>query len=126
MSFLDNINFLEALTAVLIVFHFSAHYQRSALWPDPKPLNFYQCHWSPTKRKAFLYSACLELSLSRSRLFWPLMASTGTFHFLQATTPHNILTYKFTITQRHVDFITKWDKCYHKVGELCFLTKWDK
>ena len=31
MSFLDNINFLEALTAVLIVFHFSAHYQRSAL-----------------------------------------------------------------------------------------------
>ena len=95
-------------------------------WRDPKPLNFYQCHWSPTKRKAFLYSACLELSLARSRLFWPLMAPSGTFHLLQATTSHNILTYKFTITQRHVDFITKLDKCYHKVGELCLITKWDK
>ena len=88
-------------------------------------------HWTSInvigrRQRAFLYSTCLELSLSRSRLFWPLMASSGTFHFLQATTSHNILTYKFTITQRQVDFITKWDKCYHKVGELCFITKWNK
>ena len=30
----------------------------------------------------------------------------------------NGLTFKFTINQIHVDFITKWRKRYHKVGQI--------
>ena len=46
------------------------------------------------------------------------MACSASFHFLQATTPRNLLTSKFTINHLHVDFITKDCKRHYKVGEL--------
>ena len=61
------------------------------------------------------------------------MASSGSFHFSQATISQNVLTYKFTINQLHVDFITmEWKRYYQmeqvKVGQVLqsgatFITK---
>ena len=53
-------------TAVLFVLHFYPHYQASALWRYPDPLNVYQCHWSLAKK---------ELVLS---CFWPVPACSLT------------------------------------------------
>ena len=50
-----------------------------------------------------------------SDIFQPLLACYGFlwFHFLQATISQNVLTCKFTMSQFHVDFITKDCKCHY-------------
>ena len=57
-----------------------------------------------------------------SGTFQPLLACYGLFRvvsfFFQATASHNVLTYKFTMNQLHVDFITKHCQGHYKVGQL--------
>ena len=77
---------------------------------------------------------------SLSSLFKLTMACYWLFHILQATTSHNVLTYKFTLNQllqRSACFIIKQDsffelqkeaKWYYKVGQVLqsrvtFITK---
>ena len=48
-------------TAFLIVIHFSAHYERNSFILNEnlhysESLNIYQCHWSRTKKEAFICS----------------------------------------------------------------------
>ena len=46
------------------------------------------------------------------------MTFSGSFQYLQATTPKNVLTCKFTLNQLQLDFMTKWGKPYYKVRQL--------
>ena len=98
---------------------------------------------SPTKKEKFLCYTCLELFLAFSSLFKLTMACYWFFHFFQATTSQNVLTYKFTLNQllkRSASVIVKRDsflelqcevKWYYKVGQVLkrrtvFITKWGK
>ena len=81
----------------------------------PKPLNNYQCHWLPRKRKVLLCSASLELFLSCSSQFFLVIACSGSFCFWQAMTCPPKLTYIFIINKRHVRF-------YYKVGQALLQT----
>ena len=76
-------------------------------------MNDYQCHWSPTKKETFPCSTCLKLA--STSLLWLVPRR---FIFFQATASHNVLTYKFTMNQLHVDFITKHFQGHYKVGQL--------
>ena len=104
-------------------------------------MNIYPCHWSPTRKKSFLCSTCLELFLACSSLFKLAVACYWLLHFLQATASQNVLTYKFTLNQllrRSASVIIKQDSFfelqsetqrYYKVGQVLesrviFVTKW--
>ena len=88
-------------------------------------INAIQNHWmtinvigGPPRRRLFLV-------LHVWSCFWHIPASTSllwlvprSFIFFQATASHNVLTYKLTMNQLHVDFITKHCQGHYKVGQL--------
>ena len=53
-----------------------------------------------------------------SSTFQPVVACYGLLRVVPLFTSDGVAECKFTLNQVHVDFITKWDKLYSKLGQL--------
>ena len=72
-----------------------------------------------TPRRLFFCSTCLEMFLACYSLFQLDTSLFGVVPFFTSNVmSQNVLTFKFTINQLHVGFITKDCKYHYNVGQL--------